>query len=223
MKTIGVNTSVALQNAPRSGLVIRDMVYISAKDRGTGAPAYIGLWNGRVPTTISVVKPSDGSTVERLYQPLGQLAIPPIPASLETEVRTIRLKFSKLSEAMLNAIRLYDAKMAPIEIHRGIFDTETRRMVDPAICRFFGYINNAPITTPKTGGEGAIELECVSRSRILTRTSGKLFSDEVLKERGNDRFGQYLDVAADWRIWWGQEETVIATKKDRPKERFFRG
>lgn len=222
MKSIGVNTSVALADAPRKGLIMRDLVWITAKDRSTGSPESVGVWSGRVPTTVPVINPKDGSTDNRVYQPLGQLIVPPIPATMDLEVRTIRIRLSRLSGALLNAIRLYDAKMAPIEIHRGIFDPTTGRLVDPAMCRFFGFINAAPITISPSGQEGGIELECTSYSRIMTRTSGKLFSDEVLKDRSGDRFGQYLDVAGDWRIWWGQEEKVVGERKHRPKGKHFR-
>jgi hypothetical protein len=119
--------------------------------------------------------------------------------------------------------------MAPIEIHRGIFDVATNQIVDPAICRFQGYINSAPITVPKSGNskdgsssEGGIDLECVSRSRILTKTSGQLFSDETLKKRSGDRFGRYLDMAGQWRVWWGQETKEIGGEKKPIKERFLR-
>jgi hypothetical protein len=223
MKDIGVNTAIALQNAPRDGLIMRDLVWITAKHRDDpDVKESMGLWTGRVPTTIPVIDPSDGSTVDRVYQPLGQLDVPSIPATMDLEVLTIRLSFSGLSTALLNAIRLYDAKMASIEIHRGIFDTATGRIVDPAMCRFFGFINSAPITTAPEGRAGGIELECVSYSRILTMTSGKLFSDETMKERDGDRFAQYTDVDGDWRVWWGQEEKVVGERKDRPKGRFFK-
>jgi hypothetical protein len=112
--------------------------------------------------------------------------------------------------------------MAPIQIHRGLFDPETRQLVDPALCRFDGFINNAPIRTPKSGSEGSVDAECVSYARMLTRVSGELFSDEVLKKRSGDRFGQYLDVSGDWRIWWGQEEKVIGEKKGRKPDKFFK-
>ena len=208
-KVLGVNTQAALADAPRRGLVIRDFVHIRAKNRGTGDLEGIGFWNGIVPMTAEVTDPSDGSTVSNLYQAGGALLkMPSIPAGLNLEVRTIRLQFSRLSEAVLNAIRLYDAKMAPIQIHRGIFDPTTRRLVDPAICRFDGYINRAPVRLPKAGGTGTVDLECVTYARILTRTSGKKFSHETIKDRtSGDLFAKYVDVAGGWRIFWGEEET----------------
>jgi len=223
MKDLGSNTFQALQAAPRNGLVVRDLVWIKARNRDTGLQEEIGLWAGKVPLAVPVIDPETGASTgnDRVYQPLGQLSVPSIPAGMALEVRTIRIKISRLSDAVINAIRLYDARMAVIEIHRGVFDVDTGQIVDPALCRFSGYVNAAPIDIPKKGSDGGIELECVSRSRILTRTSGLLFSMETLKKRMSDLFGSYLDVAGAWRIWWGQDEKAINDDKTRPREHFF--
>lgn len=222
-KTFGINTSAALSGARRNGLVVRDFVSVQAKDRNTGDMDWLCVWNGKVPVTASIIKPSDGSTITRDFQAMGSLLqIQAIPGSMGLEVRTIRVKLSKLPDAVLNIFRTYDARMAPIQIHRGLFDPDTRQLVDPAQCRFDGFINNAPIRTPKAGGEGAIEAECVSFARMMTRKSGKLFSDETLKLRSGDRFGKYLDEAGAWRVWWGQEEKVVGNGKTPIKEKFLK-
>jgi hypothetical protein len=221
-KDLDTNTVTALGLARTKGIIPRDFVTVRAKDRGTGAIEELCLWTGHVPVTAPVKRPSDGTSDNRDFQAAGAiLSIQSIPAGMQTEVRTIRIKLSKLSPAALNIIRSYDAKMAPIEIHRGLFDPDTRQLVSPALCRFDGYINSAPLKTPKVKGEGYIELECVSRSRILTRTSGMLFSLETLKLRAGDLFGKFLDVAGAWRVWWGQEEKELGNKRKRPKERYL--
>lgn len=227
MKDIGLNTASALQDAPVNGLVIRDFFYIRPRIRdgnpGAGDIVTLGMWTGGVPITAAVINPKTGLSVNRDYTGVGALLdIPPIPANMELEVRTIRIRFSNLSAEMLAALRQYDARFAELEIHRGIFSNETQRLVDPAICRFLGFVNKAPIRTAPEGGEGIIELECTSNSRILTRTSGKLFSDEVMKVRSGDKFAQYTDVTGDWRIWWGQEEKVVGGDKERIKEKWIR-
>jgi hypothetical protein len=209
-KDLGVNTIIALQTARTKGLVVRDFVSIWGKNRSTGVLELLPLWNGEIPITAPVINPKSGATENRDFQAAGSLlAIPSIPAGLQTEVRTIRIKLSNISTPVINAIRTYDAKMAPIQIHRGYFDPDTRRLVDPATCRFAGYINLAPLKTPRAGGQGSVEVECVSNARYLTRVSGFLLSMETLKLRSGDLFGKYLDVAAAWRIWWGQEEKTL--------------
>jgi len=223
MKTLSLNTLAALNNATEQGIVIRDFVTISAKNRDTGDTETIGFWNGNVPVTANVIDPATGDSDSRSFQAGGAIvSIPSLPSGMETEVRTIRLKFSKLPEAVLNVVRTYNPKMAPIQIFRGFFDPATMSLVDPAVCRFDGYINRAPIKTPKAGGEGSIELECVSHARELTRTSGKLFSYQTIVQRSSDKFGKYLDVAGAWRVWWGSEEIPMHHNPKKPKrERFF--
>jgi hypothetical protein len=221
VKQLQTNTYVLLQNAADNGGSYRDFIWISGKNRSTGATESLGLWNGWVPVTADVVNPKTGETVSRVYQAGGGLiGLPEIPATLQTEVRSIRVQISHLSEAAMNAIRLYNAQMAEVQIHRGVFDPSTGAIADPALCRFFGYVNHAPIPTPASGEEGAIELECVSASRLMTRKSGKLTSPELFKERykssgATDMFGKYLDVAGAWRVWWGQSEEAVGKKSTK--------
>lgn len=223
MKDVPLNTQLMLEEATENGLMIRDFVYAWPKNRSTGDVETIGMWTGEVPATVSVTNPKDGSSENRDYTGAGQfLTIPTIPATLNTEVRKIRFRLSSLSAEAANLFRAYNARYAPIEIHRGHFDPSTGRLVDPAWCRFRGFITAAPIKTAKPGGETYVDVECSSQSRILTRVSGKLFSLETLKERMDDLFGTYLDVVPAWRIWWGQEETVISHLKDKPRERWLK-
>lgn len=221
MKTIGVNTGVLLANAPTNGLKKRDFIFFTAKNRNTGDPETMGIWNGMVPINASVIRPRDGATVSREYQPIPDFMPPPIPASSELQVRTIRLKFSNLSQELIQAIRLYELQMAPVEIHRGVFDPATNRLADPAEVMFNGFVNKAPIRKGKQNSPGSIELELVSRARLLTITSGQKFSDEYMKTRGNDRFAQYTDVVGDIRIWWGQEVSHIE-HDETVKRKFFK-
>jgi len=222
VKVLATNTTAALQNAPTLGLVVRDFVTIWPKTRDTGDVDQFGLWTDIAPLTVNVIKPSDGSTVARDFVGAGSLLdIQSIPSTMALEVRTIRVKLSKLSPSILEVFRTYDARLAPIQIHRGIFDPSTRQLVDPATCRFDGFVNNAPIRTPKTGSSGDVTVECTSFSRILTRTSGQKFSDAMISQRSGDGFGKYTDVAGNFRIWWGQDQTVISTPQ-RAKDRFHR-
>jgi hypothetical protein len=209
MKTLGVNTATLLQNAPSNGLIKREFVYFTAKNRDTGDDESLGVWNGQIPYTASVYNPKTKMAENRLYQPLPDLALPSIPADSELQVRTIRMKFSNIDPTIIAAIRQYDLRMGPVELHRGTFDPATNQLVDPAECLFFGFVNKAPIRQGKSNEKGSVDMEFVSRERLLTITSGAKFSDEFMKTRGNDGFAKYTDTDGDIRIWWGQEVTVI--------------
>jgi hypothetical protein len=224
MKTIGINTAVALQDAPRLGLIIRDFITVKPKNRTSGAEVTICLWGGRVPVSAFVLNPETGASEQRDFTGVGAiLDIPSIPANIDLEVRQIKLKFSNISAEMLAATRLYDIKMAKIQIHRGIYSTVTNQLVDPALCRFFGYVSKAPIRTAASGGTGDITLDCVSNSNMLTRTSGKLLSDQYMTaNRSGDRFCKYNDNAGGWRLWWGQDEVEVAKKPKMPKQKWFK-
>ncbi len=223
VKSADANTYAALQSAREIGIVPRNFVYIKARNRDTGATEAIGFWNGLETVTAPVIRSSDGATETREFVGGGALmSVPSLPAGMSLEVRSIRLVFSRLSEAVINAVRAYDPKLGSIEIYRGLLDPNSMKLVAPAICRFDGFINNAPIKVGKAGGEGSVEIEAVPFSRTLTRTNGAKFSDETLKKRSGDRFGRYLDVAGRWRATWGQKEAEIGDRKDPPRERFWR-
>lgn len=226
-KQLQTNTYTALQNVASDGLIKRDFVWVVAKNRSTGASESVGLWNGMDAKEVSVVNPVNGETVTREYQASGSLlSIPTIPCSLDDEVRTVKVKISHLTAPVLNAIRLYDAQMATIQIHRGIIDKASGNLVDPAMCRFSGFINEAPIDIPAAGQEGSIELSCVSSARFMTNSSWSLFSVEYLKNRYHasgvtDLFGKFLDVAGAWRIWWGGEIKTIGSTDKKSKEKYL--
>ncbi|MBB3977363.1 hypothetical protein GGQ64_002569 [Rhizobium azooxidifex] len=51
-----------------------------------------------------------------------------------------------------------------------------------------------------------IQLDCVSHSRMLTRTNPAKKSHEAQKLRSGDKFRQYNTVAGQWQYWWGERE-----------------
>jgi len=123
--------------------------------------------------------------------------------------RTIKISLSPISEAVRKAIREYDARLAPVEIHRGLLDLDTRNLIAPPRPRFVGEVNGAPIETPAAGGEGSVSLSVVSHTRALTKTNAAKKSDETQKLRGGDRFRRYSDVAGQIEFWWGEKKGKI--------------
>lgn len=211
--TLPVNTYNALANAHINGIVPRDFVWIRARNRQTGAFENIGVWSGKVPVSVQVIRPSDGATVTRTYQGVGSLMqVPPIPMGIKLEVRSVRVSFSNLSQELINAVLAYNAKDQPIQIHRGLLDPATMNLVDPAICRLDGFINKAPYKRAKSGDDGKIILECQSHARTLDRGNPAKLSDEFYKRRGGRL--PYLDVVP--KITWGQEDVVHERNGRRP-------
>lgn len=202
MRSADSATVAAVQS--RAGIIRRNLVWIVAKNRDTGAPESTGLWNELDPVTITVVSADSGEDEARTYHGAGGLLqVERVPLVADLSIRTIRISLSQISEAVQQAIRGYDPRLAHVELHRAFFDPATRAIVAKPLPRFVGRLNKAPINTPATGGEGGIAIEVVSHTRELTRTNPAKKSDETQQLRG-DRFRRYAGTAGQWDQFWGE-------------------
>lgn len=202
---LDANTIAAIQS--RDAILPVNFLQITAKNRSTGAPEYLRLWSGWDSVDAQVLDPDTMLPVTRTYHASGGvLEWPAIPLESDLSIRTINLRLSQISPAVLDAIVGYDAKHAPVEIHRGYLDKETQLPVAPAVPRFIGLVNGAPKRIPLVGGEGGIELAVVSHTRSLTRLNPIKRSDEYQQTRQGDRYRRYNDVAGGWlaNIHWGE-------------------
>ena len=226
--SVSLNTYAALQDARVSGIIIRrDFIWITALNEATEAMEHIGLWSGRYPITVPVIEPSTRDVVNRVYQPMaGRMNIPPIPMEMSLKVRALELTFSSLSPAAINAIRVFNPRQQPIEIHRGLLDKVSRKLVDPAHVRWDGLVNQAPIDNGTVGldgkanNDGQVRLQTVCHARWLTMASGDKMDAHFFQRRG-DHAGDHISTI--WRvpIPWGADQVRHEHEK-RPKERFFR-
>lgn len=212
---LDANTIAAISS--REGIAPVRFLWIKGKNRETGALETMGLWNGWDTTDVQVLDPDTRLPVTRTYHAGGSaIEWPAVPLETGLVVRTIRFKLSQISPAVQLAIRGYDPKHAPVEYHIGFLDTNTKLMVAPARPIFVGKVNGSPITTPAAGGEGGIELACVSDSRELTRTNPLKRSDEMQRRRTvggvEDRIRKYADVAGGWlqNVHWGEAKAPPA-------------
>ena len=156
--------------------------------------------------TAAVKDGRTGSTVTRDFRGLGQaLQIGKIPLTCDLTIRSVDIELPHLDVIVEQLVRTYDVRGAPMQIYRGYFDPATRVLVAAAKPRFVGYVDGAPIVTPKEGGEGSITLHCVSTTRELTRTSSEVRSHEsqLARTNGADDFYQDVGVVGDWDIAWG--------------------
>lgn len=215
MRQISTENQAALN---QRRLVARDFLWIVARDRNTGNPVSVGFWSDIDNTTVQVLNPDTLLPVYRNYYAAGGLIeINEIPAVSVIQVQDIEIRLSQLDELVQQAVRLYDVKQARIEIHRGLFDPETRNLISPALVRFVGLVNNLRITTPSEGSDGAVYLSCVSHTQELTRANPATRSNEDQKTR-NDTDIFFLDTAvvSDWELDWGAingKQTTQTVKK----------
>lgn len=186
-------------------LVARDFLWIVARNRANNQPITVGFWSDVDNATLLVLDPDTLLPVYRNYYAAGGLIeINEIPAVSVIQVQEIEIKMSQLDELVQQAVRLYDIKQARVEIHRGLFDPDTRNLVAPALVRFVGVVNNLRISTPSENSDGGVFLSCVSHTQELTRANPATRSNEDQKTRSStDIFFQDTAVVGEWELDWG--------------------
>lgn len=213
MKAISNENILALS---KSNLLARDFLWIVARDRTTGNPVSVGFWSDIENVTAFVLDPDTLLPVNRAYYGAGGLIqIDDIPSVSVIQVQDVRIKMSQLDEMVEQAVRLYDIKQARVEIHRGLFDQDTRKIVAPALVRFVGFVNQIDISTPSENSDGGVTLTCVSHTQELTRANPATRSHEDQKLRNStDNFFVDAAVVSEWAIDWGAVKGVqkVSTK-----------
>ena len=188
--------------AARGGVMSRTLVWITAKNRTTGAAESLGLWTGDDHQDFSI-----GGVTRTYYGAGAMLSVDPITMQAGLVVRMQRMVLSALSPEVTQIFRGYDPRLAPVEIHRALFDLETHALIEEPHRVFLGWIEEAPIATPEIGGQATIEVTMASSARSMTRALAIKKSDSTQRMRGGDRFRRYIDVSGSVGVWWGEKRT----------------
>jgi len=197
MRSFDASTLASLQD--RTGIIARQLIWFSAKNRVSGAVETIGFWNGDDHVTLTI------DSVERTYYGAGTtLKVPRIVTEVGIQARTHRITFSAVAAETLIALRQYDARLAPVEIHRALYDINSHSLVSAPHRVFKGWINNAPIPRKPPGEDASLVISLTSSARALTRNLALMKSDESQKLRGDDRFRKYADISGDVTTYWGE-------------------
>ena len=193
------NAAAQIHLKGRTGTAGRWFLWASVRDRATGLRVDVGLWNGDDDITIPI------NGVNRLYQGLqGGMIVHDVVSSIGTVVRTQKITLSGLTAEAINLVRAHDARLAPVELHLGLFEPTTMTLID-IDQRFVGIINKAPIPTPAKDDCGTtISFEMVSKMRGLTRRLPLKKSDSAQRSRSGDKFRQYGSIAAAVKTKWGE-------------------
>jgi hypothetical protein len=187
-------------------LVARDFLWFVVRDRDTGDPVTDGMWSDVGSITCQVISPDTGSPVARTFNGAGMLvSISDIPLVSNLQVQAVTITLSQVVDHVNDLVRGYDCKQGRVEIFRGLFDPDTRSLVAPAEPRFVGFIDEAPITTPKEGEEGSVSLRCKSHTQEMTRSNPDTRSDASQRRRSaTDNFYQDVAVVGEWELFWGK-------------------
>lgn len=185
----------------RTGVASRHMVHVVARNRATGAPEALGLWQGDDHLTIAI------GGVNRTYYGAGALVgVEPIRAGIGLEVRMLQIGLSPLTPEVAQLLRGYDARLAPAEVHRALLSLETGQLIAEPIRVFRGWVDEVKLRTGEVGGTGEATVTLASAARGLTRALTLTRSDAEMRRRSNaDAFRRYTDIAGEVGVWWGEK------------------
>jgi hypothetical protein len=196
MKTI--SGTLAAYLAGPNGIKARTLFWMTVKDRGTGAPVTFGFWNGDDDATFTI------AGVPRLYYGAGDLALPePLTYQVGMSVNTYSLDLAPLSPDVQSALRTYDPRLAPVEIHRAFFNTSTDVLIEEPMRVFKGQVDEAPIGTPDVNGEATATIRMSSSAVFLTRRLTQTKSESMQRLRSDDRFFRWTDITGQVTVAWG--------------------
>lgn len=184
------------------GFALNWFLWIEAKNRTTGDPETIGLWDGSYDATHNF----DGQT--RTYHgALGLFQVGDLTFGTGTLIRTQSVKIGPLTQAVQEAISVYNPRFAPVELHAMIsFENDGHFEIDR---KFKGFIDKLPQPLPGMNEQPVANLELVSSARLGTRSPRGMKSDETQKERQGDRFRKYGDISGVVPVWWGEGRKVV--------------
>ena len=211
-RTLSSENYAALQ---QRNLVARDFVWFIVRDRDDGSPVTDGYWSDVGSITAEVIDPETGGAQSRqFFGADGLISISDILLISTLSVQQVTIELSQVSDRINDLVRTYDCKQGTVQIFRGMFDPLTREMVGPAFPRFVGFIDEAPITTPKEGGIGNVTLTCTSHTQEMTRANSDTRSDASQRLRSaTDNFFQDAAVVGTWEHFWGRAGGTVQTDK----------
>lgn len=111
---------------------------------------------------------------------------------------------SAISPEVEQAVRGYDARLAPVEVHGVVFDPVTNTMIGTPWLALRGWVDEVEIRTAVAGGEGGIDLRVASAARALTRTLSLKRGDSSQQLRSGDRFRRYAEISGTASVAWGE-------------------
>ncbi len=188
--------------AARSPIMAHVLIWVSARNRDTGAVEEIGFWTGADHQSFTI------SGAARTYYAAGALlSVDPLKWRTGLTVRTQRVTFSQVAPEVQQLIRGYEPRHAPVEMHRALFDPLSEGLINTPHLLLRGYIDKVTVTTPVKGKAGDVTVEIASAARALTRPLNRHRSDAALTVRAaGDTFRKYASTTDKIDVPWGRNE-----------------
>ena len=197
MKTISGTLSAYLATG---SIEARTLFWMTVKDRSTGSPVTFGFWNGDDDQNFTI------NSVSRLYYGAGAIALPePLTYQVGLAVGTYSLEIASLSAEVQSALRTYDPRLAPVEIHRAFFNTDSKVLIEEPMRVFKGQIDEAPLGTPELNGTASATITMSSSAVFLTRSLTQTKSESMQRLRSDDRFFRWTDITGQVSVSWGSK------------------
>lgn len=191
-------SAVAAHLAARKGLLVHALIWLVAKDRGTGAPEPLGLWTGADHEDIEF-----GGVTRRYYGVGGVLGLDPFISQAQGHEQTWAFRVSSLHEQVIEAIRIYDARLARIEVHSWYFDPLTQNPLADPVRELRGTVMEIDLPTPPEGGEAIATVTCVPDAWRLTRPlTLKRSASALLSRASGDGLRRHNGSRA--QVAWGE-------------------
>lgn len=192
-------SEVATHLATSTAISVRHLVWIKARNRDTGAIEETGFWNG-----LDVREFDIGGSPRTYFGAGALLAISAITGEVGLQVRMHQVSLSGLTPEVVQLIHGYDARLAPIEVHRIFFDPEKGVPIGDPVRVMKGWVDEMPVPTPAEGGTEAVTITVASAARSLTKTLTINKSDEAQRRIDpNDRGREYGSISGAVGVFWG--------------------
>ena len=194
------STATAAYFASRSAFTGHVLVWLQARNRSDGTDETIGFWTGADHQDFVI----RGQT--RTYYGAGALlAMDPLRRQTGLKVRSQRISFSQVAPEVMMAVRGYDPRHCPVEVHRALFDPLTEQLIDEPHMILRGYLDKLKLPTPEKGKSGSITFEVATAGRALTKPVSRYRSDASLRARApQDGFRKYASLADTVEVKWGR-------------------
>lgn len=191
--------AVTAARSQRAGIISHHLIWVLARDRATGNANPIGFWTGGYHREFVIGGQS------RLYYGAGEvLGLEDIVQEIGLQVREQRIMLAGIAPAVETAMRGYELRFAPCQIHRAEFSSVTAEPLAAPEMVLDGEIGSAQITTAAEGEEGVASLVALSNAAFLTLPLTAKRSDESLRARApNDAFLQYAKLSGSQGDPWG--------------------